>query len=169
MPDKEPSRAGTQRGWPPFVWAAVFALAVFAAGTIFVAQQITIGPFDEEGSPGDIRFATEYRAFIVPADRTDDRGAPLTDVLAILKRDRENYHQFQVRQSGDTADVSSAGGNYFAHEMSRADIASAELSIPNALKDRLLVHDTNIHVLVHERNLGPRLLISVSAAPDIND
>lgn len=167
MPEQEPSRAGTPRGCLPFVVAGLVVLAVLAIGTIFLARQITIGPFDEEPRE-EIYFITEYHAFIAKEDRVDNRGEPLTDVLAILRRDRENYHLHMIRQQGDTEDLRLDAGA-FATEEKRAELSRAELSIPDMLKARMLTGDMRVRVLLHSRARDPRLLVAVSELPTDND
>ena len=160
MQEHEPSRAGTPRGCLPFVLAGLVVLAAIAVGTIFLARQIKIGPFDEEPQE-EIYFITEYHAYVAEADRTDAHGEPLSDVLAILRRDRENYHAPKIRQQGDTEELRLNIGA-FATEEQRAELSRAELSIPDALKAQLLTRDMRVRVLVHSRARDSRLLAAVS-------
>ena len=166
MPEAEPSRAGTPRGCLPFVLAGLVVLAAFAIGTIFLARQIEIGPFDEEPQE-EVYFITEYHAYIARVDRTDAHGAPLSDILAILRRDRENYHAHKIGQQGDTEDVRLNIGA-FATEEKLAELSRAEMSIPDALKARMLAGDVQVRVLVHSRARDSRLLVAVSEPPTGN-
>lgn len=148
-------------GFAPFVLASGLALAAIAFGLIIAARQIEIGPFDEEPSEM-VDLVTEYDASVTKADRTDERGTPLGNVLAILKRERENYYRSNYRQAGDR-ETASPDIRAFATEDKRAELLRAELSIPDALKAQLLVKDMRVHVLVHRRARNSRLLVAVSA------
>lgn len=163
-PASKPSHAGPLRGCLPLAVAILIILAVVAIGTIFYARQIDIGPIDDEPLQ-ELSFVTEYDAHIAKADRTDDSGAPLGDVLAILRRDRENYHTHHIRQQGDT-DHARTPVDTFATDEMRAQLSSAELSIPDALRAQLPTRDTNVRVLVHRRAHDARLLVAVSASVD---
>ena len=147
----------------PFLLVAAVLLLMLVIGTIIAGRQISIGPFDEE-PPNDAKYVAEYRATLAAPDRTDEIGRPITDVLDMLRRDRDNVYANAIRQRGD-GDDSVAARKFFARAANRAALSSAELSIPDALRTRVMAGQAEVRVLIHRRDRDGRLLVAVSVPP----
>jgi hypothetical protein len=146
------------------MWAAMIIIALLTVAYIFFARSLTLfhEPFDVEEA--NISYVTAYDAFIAAEDQFDANGAPLTEPLAILRRDRENFHGRNIRQAGDTVDRDDAGASYFASARHRDEIGQATLSVAlpvdTPTQDQMTSIGTLLHIEVHKRD--GKLVLSVS-------
>lgn len=156
--------SGPPKGWQPFAWAAIAISALLLVAYILVARSLALfhEPFDVEEVA--ISYVTEYDAFIADEDRLDAKGKPLIDQLAILQRDRENFHTRAIRQHGDTADRDTEGVSFFASARNRDEIGrgtfSVALPVDTPTQHQMTAAGTSLHVRVHRRD--GRLVLSVS-------
>ena len=80
--------------------AMAACLMILAAGPVLAQQVID-----------------SYTAEIGPEDRINSRGAALKRPEQILAQDRANFHRFNIRHPGDTADT------VFSDRSNRANLA----------------------------------------------
>lgn len=156
--------SGPPRGWRPFVWVAMVITALLVAAYIFSARSLTLfhEPFD--GEEVNISYVTAYDAFIAADDQISADGKQLTEPLAILRRDRENFHGSDIRQAGDTADRDNDGVSYFASARHRDEIGGGVFSVALPVDTPTQAQMTSIGTLLHievNRRDG-RLILSVS-------
>ena len=122
----------------------------------------TPSPDEVEPAPQETRvplkLVARYKAFLFDPDHTDASGAPLDEAWQVLREDRVNFHDRDVRQADDQTDPVFADAAY----RDRIEEMVANGNLTEGAARKIVERNVLVAVDIYERGGEPeRLDVSV--------